>query len=169
MGLPTRPMHVAVYTGPIKEALKSFKYGKKKYFAIHLARLLTEFIKQNNIEHFELIIPVPLHWKKEFARGFNQSALLSVYLGRNLHKKCLLGNLTKTRNTISQTKLSGSKRTQNVKGSFKIRKPELIKNKDILLIDDIYTTGATTQEIKGLLKKQGARSINILTVALAEK
>ena len=155
----------AKYEGPIKKAICDFKYLGKKSYGKNFGKLLCEFIKRNDFPDFDLIIPIPLHWKKEFSRGFNQSAIISVYLGKFLKKPVMLGNLVKIKNTVSQTQLSESERKENVKGSFKVKKQSLIKGKNILLVDDVKTTGATTEEAKRVLKKNGAKKVIILTVA----
>jgi len=121
-------------------------------------------LKKEKIE-FDLIIPVPLHWKKEFIRGFNQSALIGNYISRKLNKKMVQNVLVKSKNTVSQTELSAEERKENVKGSFKVKNCDIIKNKIILLIDDVYTTGATLEECKKILLKRGAKKVIILTVA----
>lgn len=77
----------------------------------------------------------------------------------------LLSVLIKSKNTISQTKLREEERKQNIKGSYKIRNSDIIKDKTILLLDDVYTTGATTEEAKKLLLKEGAKKVIMLTLA----
>ncbi|MCM8818195.1 MAG: hypothetical protein NC915_01770 [Candidatus Omnitrophica bacterium] len=121
-------------------------------------------MKKENIK-FDLIIPVPLYWKKEFIRGFNQSALIGNYLSKKLNKKMYQNILIKSKNTISQTELSENERKENVKGSFKLKNSGIIKDKIILLIDDVYTTGATTEECKKVLLKNGCKKVIITTLA----
>ena len=153
------------YEGPIKNAIHGLKYGRKKYYGKKLARMYIDFLKKHKIFDFDIIIPVPLHWKKEFLRGFNQSALISSYISRELNKPLILSDLVKIKNTCSQTKLSEKERKENVKESFHVRKSTFIKGKRVLLIDDVYTTGATVRESVKVLKKAGARKVIILTLA----
>ena len=155
----------AKYEGPVRKAICDFKYLGRKSYGKKFGKILHDFIKKNNFPEFDLIIPIPLHWKKEFIRGFNQSAIVSVYLGKLLKKPVMLGNLIKIKNTVSQTQLSESERKENVKGVFKIKRPSLIKGKRILLIDDVKTTGATTEEARKILRKKGAKKVIILTIA----
>lgn len=155
---------VVRYEGPIKEAIQRYKYNREKYIGKYFAELLKFKIIENRID-FDLIIPVPLHWKKEFLRTFNQSALVGNYLSKILNKKMSQRVLIKSKNTVSQTELSEKERKENVKESFKVKNSRLIKDKKILLIDDVYTTGATTKECKKELLKNGAKKVIILTIA----
>ncbi|HOV21561.1 MAG TPA: ComF family protein [bacterium] len=156
--------HVAAYEGPIKNAIHKFKYGKKKFYGKKLALFVYDNLKEK-IPEFDLIIPVPLHWKKEFSRTFNQSAIISVYLGKLFGKDVLIDGVVKTKNTPSQVELSGSEREKNVLNTFKVRKTSSIKDKKILLVDDVFTTGATTNELKKILKKAGAKNVIVITIA----
>jgi competence protein ComFC len=157
-------IHIARYEGPLKEAIARYKYDGRKYYALYFASIIEERIKKENLD-FDIIIPVPLHWKKEFIRGFNQSALIGNYLSKNLKKKMFQDVLVKLKNTVSQTELSAKEREENVKNSFKVKNKEIIKSKKILLLDDVYTTGATTEECKKNLLENGAKKVIIVTLA----
>ena len=157
--------HLAKYEGPVQKAICDFKYKKRESYARKFANWIYDFIKENDFPQFDAIIPIPLYWKKEFLRGFNQSTLIGMYLSKLLNKELLIKVLVKIRNTISQTNLDGEQRKENVKGSFAIKNNTLIKGKKILLLDDVYTTGATISEGANLLKKNGAKEIIIFTIA----
>ncbi|MCS7181222.1 MAG: ComF family protein [bacterium] len=157
-------IHIGRYEGPLKEAIIKYKYKRRKSYAKYFTLMIEERIIKENID-FDIIIPVPLHWKKEFIRGFNQSALLGNYIAKKMGKIMYQNILLKSKNTISQTELSGKDREENVKGSFKLKNSELLSNKVVLLIDDVYTTGATTQECKKLLLKSGSKKVIIITLA----
>ncbi len=159
--------HIFRYEGCIKNIISEFKYGKKRFYGKKMAKMVAAYLKQNRVGDFDFIIPVPLHWTKEFMRGFNQSAIVSVYLGRLLYKKTLLNVLLKARSTKSQTLIEGKERKLNVKNSFKVKNSHLIKKRKILLLDDVYTTGATAYEAKKQLLSAGAQKVIILTVAKA--
>ena len=159
--------HILMYDGPVKEAIYGLKYHRKKYYGKWFALLIHDFIINSNIDDFDVIVPVPLHWRKEFFRGFNQCAVIAFYLSKLLRKRYLSGVLVKYKNTSSQTAMDKTGREKNVKGSFAIRKRRLIKDKKVLLIDDVYTSGATTQEAKKTLLKNGAGKVIVLTIAKA--
>ncbi len=161
----TDDFHILKYEGPVRDAIHNFKYNRKTYYGKKFAFLASDFIRENGLEDFDVIIPVPLHWKKEFKRGFNQSAIVSITVARILKKKCLCGILVKVKNTVSQTKLSESERKKNVRGTFRVRRPRLVKEKKILLLDDVYTSGATTGEAKKTLLSAGASRVTILTLS----
>lgn len=118
-----------------------------------------------SVSGYDLIVPVPLHKTRLKERGFNQSLLLS----RALAKVCGLPidyiNLKRTRATSPQINLKGKDRITNVKGAFAVKNNAPFKGKGILLIDDVYTTGATVSECCKVLKKAGAEDINVLTLA----
>lgn len=156
--------HIGRYEGPLKEAIIKYKYHKRKSYSKYFAELIGEKIKEEKIE-FDLIIPVPLHWKKEFIRTFNQSALISNYISKKFKKRMYQNVLIKSKNTKSQTELSEAERKENVKDSFKLKNSDIIKNKIVLLVDDVYTTGATTEECKRALLKGGAKKVIIITLA----
>lgn len=161
------------YQGPlIKNLIQRFKYPP---FVKELAQPLSSLI----IEHFQLldnkpsfkdfiIIPVPLEKRKLKRRGFNQaeeiSKELSSFLGIPLIADCLI----KTRETIPQVELTIEARKENIKGVFSIRDEKLIKNKKILLVDDVYTTGSTLEECARVLREAGAKEIIGVVIAKAK-
>lgn len=161
----TENFHIFKYDGPVREAIHRFKYERKKYYGKKFALLLYDFIRDNKIEEFDIIIPVPLHWKKEFIRGFNQCAVIAFYLSKLVKKRYVSGVLVKSRNTPSQTGMGKKERVENIRESFTVKRPHFIQKKKILLLDDVFTSGATTGEIKKILLKNGAEKVIILTIA----
>ena len=142
------------------------KYEKKKSLTKPLGNLLIEHVKNNGrLERIDFIVPVPLHKKRLREREFNQSALLACLVGRNFNKPVLESNLIRTRLTTPQVELDRKERRRNVKGAFGVKKPEEIKGKSLLLIDDVRTTGATLKECHKVLRQAGAKEIHILTLA----
>ncbi|MBR5599657.1 MAG: ComF family protein [Alphaproteobacteria bacterium] len=117
-------------------------------------------------EGVDLILPIPLHYTRVFERKYNQSAILAKELAKRKNISVLFDCLKKCKKTIPQVKCTGkNKRRKNVKGAFVVIDKDKIKGKRILLIDDVYTTGATLNECAKVLLKAGALSVDTLTIA----
>ncbi len=152
-----------VYEGLAKKTVLGFKYGEKRYLAKFLAKLMTdEFIKQNLSA--DVIEFVPMTKKEKRKRGYNQAELLAIEVGANL-KIELSRSLEKIKETPEQKKLTAKERAENLKSVFGISS-QAVKGKDVLLIDDIFTTGATANECTKQLLKAGAKSVTVLTAAV---
>jgi ComF family protein len=115
----------------------------------------------------EVIIPVPLHPKRKRQRGFNQAQLIVKELSRLKRIEIVEECLVKNRNTPPQTLLDEEEREKNVSGAFGIKKEENIKEKVVLLVDDVYTTGATIRECSSVLKEAGVKEVRAITLAQA--
>ena len=147
-----------------KTLLHLFKYEP---FARDLSRTIASII----INHFQLLgkkkeefadfilLPVPLAKRRLRWRGFNQSEEIGKWLADFLNIPIVNDALIKTRNTIPQIQLSGQERKENIKGAFFVLNKEIIIGKKVLLIDDVYTTGATMEECVKTLKESGAKEI----------
>ena len=118
---------------------------------------------------FDLLIPVPLHPKRLKERGFNQSLLLVKELSRKTGIPYRKQILKKSRPTIPQVNLNGKEREKGVKGSFQIMDGEEVEGKSILMVDDVYTTGATVNECSKVLLTGGAKRVDVFTLAHAVK
>jgi ComF family protein len=121
-----------------------------------------ELISQHKVE---FIVPVPLHYIRLRQRGFNQAALLAKRLGATLKISVDYSCLKRSRWTAPQTGLSRRQRAVNVKGAFELIKPEKVRGKSVLLLDDVLTTGETVNQCSRVLKKGGASEVIVLTVA----
>jgi len=154
---------VVLYQGVLAEAIRRFKY----HGDISLAGPLGLFWNRMNLEDlsFEAILPVPLHPARLRERGFNQALLLGKILAKIHNKKVLPKALRRIRNTIPQVQLDHSERERNVRGAFAVREKQEILDKRLLLVDDVFTTGATVNECARVLKKSGAKEVFILTLA----
>ena len=117
------------------------------------------------LKKYDIIIPVPIHKKRKAQRGYNQTQLIASKISKYLKIKLCDDVLIKSKNTIAQSKLNKNKRKQNIKGAFKILNSEKIQGKNILLFDDIYTTGSTVNECSKILTRAGAKRIGVLTIA----
>jgi ComF family protein len=162
-----RAFSPCIYEGAIKELIHQFKYRNRDYLGPTLSRLLLEFIWEYDLpmDSIDCIIPVPLHPARLREREFNQAQILSNQIARRFDKPVLHGVLRRKRNTMTQTELKDEERFLNVQDCFALTKKENIKNKNILLVDDVLTTGATSSEAARNLKAAGASIVFVLTLA----
>jgi len=114
-----------------------------------------------------MIVPVPLHRRRKWERGFNQTEVLAKELGRLTEFPLETDVLKKIRNIPPQTSLELDERARNVKDAYQTAKEERIQGKIILLVDDVYTTGSTLRECASMLKRAGAKEVRAVTVAQA--
>ncbi|HOQ37964.1 MAG TPA: ComF family protein [Acetivibrio sp.] len=157
---------VCEYTGIVKDAVKRFKFSNKPAYYRAFARLLSQKIKETmDYRLFDAIISVPLHPVRERTRGYNQSFLISTELSRELGIKEESNLLSRTRNTHSQSLLPRQDRLINVKGAFTVTDSSKVKDKTILLVDDVLTTGTTLNECSRVLKEAGAKKIVVAVIA----
>lgn len=152
-----------LYEGILKEAINLWKYHGIK----RLSRPLAQLMLRMEMPDVDAILPVPLHRGKLRQREFNQSALLASYMARESGIPVILNCLIKLRDTPPQVKLSAEDRRKNVRGAFAVRNKELILGKNLLLVDDVFTTGVTVRECSKILRKAGARDIYVITLATA--
>ena len=162
-----RAFSPCIYTGIIKDLIHEFKYNNKDYLGPPLSRLMIDFIKEYNLpmQYIDLLVPIPLHKTRLRQREFNQAEVLSKYIAKEFQKDLSNEVLRRNRPTKTQTELELKERLLNVKDSFTVTKPEEIKDKNILLVDDVLTTGATSSEAALALKKAGANIVFVLTLA----
>ncbi len=149
-------IHELKYSGSMS-GLKTFQ---------HLSR---QSPVRDDLTTADLILPVPLHIKRLRHRGFNQALLLAKSLFPNAREKIRYDLLFRQTNTPTQTGLSGRERRKNVKNAFVVTKPSEISGRNILIIDDVFTTGSTVNECAGALKKNGCKRVEILTICRAER
>lgn len=116
-----------------------------------------------------MIISIPLHHKKELSRGYNQALLISKALSRELKIPECSGVLKRIKYTDAQSLLKKGDRSINVKGAFRVINSDMIKDKSILLVDDILTTGSTANECSKVLKEAGARIVDAAVIASGKK
>jgi ComF family protein len=154
------------YEGELRELIHLFKYGRVQTLAGPLGRLLSVAVPRE--ERFDAIVPMPLHWRKRWQRGFNQSDLLARELGRRIHVPVQRA-LRRIRSTAAQAGLTNAKRRLNVSGAFRAKKAKSLAGQKVLLIDDVMTTGATAASCARAIKIAGARSVTLLTVARADR
>jgi predicted amidophosphoribosyltransferase len=176
--------------------LLKFK-GKRKLAEELGALAVNKLRNNKLIDGVDAVVPVPLYWQRKRKRSFNQAELLAAYLGKQLDLPLSTGYLRRIKNTPPQSQVAPKERAKNVRGAFEIREPwwcivkglaqlalfrlkgrkirdwsfwtptNYLKGKTILLIDDVFTTGATVSECARTLKKAGAKEVRIFTIARA--
>ncbi len=150
------------YEGPLQKLIQLLKYGKIETLAGPLSRLLLQSLPFG--ENFDVVIAMPMHWRKRWERGFNQAELLAKPVARRFGLK-LSKNLQRTRYTRAQAGLNERQRRENLKDSLSVKRPAEIAGKRVLLIDDVFTTGATLRAAAAALKASGASRVTALTLA----
>lgn len=131
-----------------------------------LARYLASALPVD--DHYDAIVPVPLHWKRRWRRGFNQSELLAKELSRR-RRMPVVKALRRVRPTANQAGLTSAARRRNIAGAFQAKPGANLRGKRVLLIDDVFTTGATASACAAALKRAGAASVSLLTLARADR
>lgn len=157
------------YQGKTKASLYRFKMANRRMYATVYAReiyrLLGLWLDSLEVDY---LIPIPMHWKKERKRGYNQAAILANALQGQTQIPCLSGALYKHTETKSQKELDAKQRQKNLEVAFSIQNKaikQLLKDKCILLVDDIYTTGGTVDAAASVLKQAGVAKVYVITVA----
>ncbi|MCF6463964.1 ComF family protein [Clostridium sp. Cult1] len=159
-----------LYNRFIREKIHSFKFQGKSYLYKPFGEILLSTIKDKGIDkRVDAIIYVPIHRRKEAFRGYNQSQLLGDYVSKKLNIPILRNHLLKVKWTKDQNRLGKIERQNNLQNSFKTNNIEDFKGKEILLIDDIITTGATLEECSKSLMESGAKKIYGLALTSSMK
>lgn len=159
-------LYIFKYEGKIRNLIIDYKFNDKPYLNELFAKIILKNEKIcRKIKKYGIIIPVPIHKKRKSERGYNQSELIARRVAKNLKLELVTDSLIKQKNTLPQSILSKKQRQENAKQVYKIQNKQKIENKKIILLDDIYTTGATTEECSKILKQNGAKEILVLTIA----
>lgn len=159
-----------LYNRYIREKIHSFKFEGKSYLYKPFGEILLSTIKEKGLEEkIDAIICVPIHRRKKAFRGYNQSELLGDYVAKKLDVPILKNHLLKVKWTKDQNKLGKIERLSNLRDSFKTANIKDIKGKEILLIDDIITTGTTLKECSKSLIDSGAKKIYGLAITSSMK
>ncbi len=149
--------------GYARELIQRYKYKNDTALSRPFASLAVNALKNSNI-HFNIITSVPLHWTRKFTRGYNQSALVAKQVSKVIEVK-YMHTLCRNKYSRSQTKLTGKERRKNLNNVFTAKNMNFIRDKDILLIDDVFTTGSTLRAATEELLKAKAKSVSILVLA----
>ena len=150
--------------------IHDFKYNGNKEAGIYLSEIMGEnLLKSNRFNNIDFLIPLPLFAEKEYKRGFNQAEVICDGLSNSMHIPVLAKNVVRIRFTETQTKKHRTERWDNVNESFKIMDESVLKNKHILLVDDVITTGATLDACAQVINSIEGVKISIATLATASK
>ena len=157
---------VGPYEGLLREAVHRLKYREVRWLARPMAALMSETARREPLfQHSTGLVPVPLSRDRENRRGFNQAALLACALGEITGVPVLEGVVARVRETPPQTRLSRQERLRNLEGAFAITTPHLINEKNITIVDDVYTTGSTVSILSQELRQAGTAGILVITFA----
>jgi len=164
--------HAAAYAyfskdGMLQHLIHQFKYQQQKKIGTLLGELFANEISDLRwVKQTDVLVPIPLHRQKFRKRGFNQSHIIATAMGTTLHKPVAGNALIRIINNPSQTNKSRSERLGNVKDIFAIEQVNALKGKNVLLVDDILTTGATMETCSNLLRSVAA-SVSIAVLGIA--
>lgn len=153
----------------LQSLLHKLKYDKKPEIGVELGIYLGNELKKAELLDFDIIIPVPLHPKKEKLRGYNQSEKIAEGISQVITKPIDSNSVIRIVYSETQTKKSKSERWENVKDIFLIKKPKNLENKHILIVDDVITTGATIEAITSQMSEIPGIKISVASVAISKK
>lgn len=153
-----------LYKDDIRKKVLEFKFSNKPFLGKIFAKSMVDILVEKKITA-DLIIPVPMHYTKYYERGYNQSEILAKYISKELGIKYNTRVLKKIKKTRVQSTLNAIDRRNNVMNTYAVKRKNKIYGKTILLIDDIYTTGATVNECSKVLKENDVGKIIVVTIA----
>ena len=152
----------------VQNLIHEFKYNEMTRIAKFFGEFSQEYlIKYIPFLHVDYIVPVPLHIVRKRDRGFNQAEYLAREISKNMNWKHIPTLIKRKRFTETQTKLKKVQRKENVSHAFSINKKIDVKGKNILLVDDVFTTGATANSIAAILKEEKVNKVYVLTIGRA--
>lgn len=157
---------VLKYDGIVRKNIIKYKFNDKPYLYKMFSKIILEDKKACEfIKSYDIIIPVPVHKARKSKRGYNQSELIAKEISKELKIKTYSDVLIKINNNKVQSTLNKNERKENVKNAYKIINEQKINNKNIIIFDDIYTTGSTIKECIKTLKKSNVNKIGVLILA----
>ena len=165
-----RARSIGLYQGVLKQLIQHFKYHQKSSLGPQLAGWMIQHMPDElNPASLDYILPVPLHIKRLREREFNQALVLAKSIAHHYRRPLMVHNLYRRIFHQPQAQLRSKQRMVNIKGAFGVRYPHKLRQKSLLLIDDVYTTGATVRECAQVLLKAGADRVEVLTLARTEE
>ena len=158
--------YIFKYEGIIRKKLIEYKFYEAGYLYKTFEKILIKNKKIINfIKKYDIIIPVPIHKNRKKYRGYNQTELIARLISEDVGILCKTNIIEKVVNSKPQSTLDSKNRKINVKNVYKLNNEENVKGKNILLIDDIYTTGSTVNECSRILKLANPNKIGVLIIA----
>ncbi|MBO7299306.1 MAG: ComF family protein [Kiritimatiellae bacterium] len=157
-----------IYEGAVRDMILALKYKQGTYLVKDLAALVEGCVRASySDEQIDAICPIPLYPTKERERGYNQAALIAKELSKNLGVPYMPQLLERVRHTFTQTKLNSEQRKENVHGAFNSSNTvaDYVYGRNILLVDDVFTTGATCSECASVLKRNHAGKVFVVSIA----
>ncbi|MCL2859708.1 MAG: ComF family protein [Oscillospiraceae bacterium] len=159
-------MYLFKYDNILREKMILYKFHENSYlFKMFSEIVIKNELANNFLKQYDIIIPVPIHKNRKKSRGYNQSELIAKELAKNLKIQITTNTLIKQKNNISQSTLNKIERIQNVKNVYALKNDRILKNKKVLIFDDIYTTGSTVSECIKTVKQAQPKQIGVLTLA----
>ncbi|MBL8793299.1 MAG: ComF family protein [Planctomycetia bacterium] len=150
----------------LRESILRLKQPSGESLAEALGRLWAEAaLPRLQTLGAELVVPIPLHWRRRWQRGFNQSEVLAAALARGLRLPCRPGCLQRVRPTPFQSRQSAAGRRENLQDCFRARSPSALQGRSVLLVDDVLTSGATASEAARILRAAGALRVVVAVLA----
>ena len=165
-----RAWAATLYNKTMQELIHRFKYQNKTSLRKNFLTLMLRFLQDHSVpmEEFDIAVPVPLHAARLRERGYNQAELLCENIAKDFCLKQSSGNLIRKRATRNQAFVKGKERWTNIDGAFTIKDSTEFHDKSVQVVDDLLTTGATGSEVARTLKKSGAKSVGVLTLAITQ-
>lgn len=160
-----RGISLCVYKGKVKESIYRLKYKERQQYGMHYGRMIVKYLGDEiKALNADALIPVPLHRDREKKRGYNQAAIVANEIGRILKIPVCENIIGRSKNTNAMKLQTAQDRQKNIKNAFKILTND-VKLETAVLIDDIYTTGSTLDEMSRTLKNAGVKHIYFVTIA----
>lgn len=155
------------YDQKTQAVIHHIKYRGKKRFAYDLGYNFCKLIPDSLFNDIDIALPIPLHWTRQFSRGYNQAQQIGMGIidGKKLPIHFLTDIVKRIRSTGTQTKLDKASRNRNISDAFRILKPDMVKGKRVLLFDDVVTTGATVNSCARALIQSGCASVSVCALA----
>lgn len=157
---------IGEYKEKLRKIILKFKFKESAYLSNTLIEIINKNKKfVNYLKEYDYIIPVPMYITNKNIRGYNQTELLAKHIKEKLEINYLKDILIKIKQNKKQSSLNEKKRMENVKNVYELRNGYLLKDKKILILDDIYTTGSTVKACRKELLKSEAKNIDVLVIA----